>query len=151
MCQKIDFISLLDKEIKDKESVFSVIANCAFKNKIVTSVKEVISGFEKRESQGTTGMLDGFSIPHVSNKFVSKPAVVIVKLNNSIEWESMDGKPIDFIISLLIPEDEKNKTHLKVLSSVSKMLMNDEAKDRLRKAKDENTIKKIINDYIGID
>lgn len=61
----------------------------------------------------------------------------------------MDGKKINFVISLLIPEEEKGTTHLQLLSKVARLLMKEEVKNLLKEAKSELEIEAILTKYIA--
>src|SRR5699024_12822210 len=78
-----------------------------------------------------TGFTDGFAILHTKDKSIKQAGIVVLVNETGIEWESMDGKPARFFISLLIPEKEAGATHLNLLAAVSKMLVHDDVRERL--------------------
>lgn len=145
---ELDLKAYIDQSFTTQEEVFEFIAQVSVKEGFATSEEDVQQGLLEREKEGTTGMMDGFAIPHANKETIEKASLVIVRLSEAIDWDSMDGKPTDFILSLLIPKAEKGTTHLKMLSSVSKMLMRQEAKEALRNATSEEEIRKVINDNI---
>lgn len=57
-------------------------------------------------------------------------------------------KKIEFVISLLIPEEEKGTSHLKLLSKVARLLMREDAKNDLKQATTETDIENVLNKYI---
>ena len=93
----------------------------------------VLDAFKAREAEGTTGMMEGFAIPHA-------------KSDADVAWDSMDKKPINVAIALCIPGAEAGTTHLKILSDVAVLLMNEKFRSEVRAATDGATIAKIIND-----
>ncbi|MDZ5757357.1 fructose PTS transporter subunit IIA [Carnobacterium maltaromaticum] len=132
-------MNLLREELIDLESrattqneAFREIAKIAVKNGYGTDEKAIIASLVERESEGTTGMMDGFSIPHAKCSEISHPAIIILRMKNELEWNSLDGKPIKVIVSLLIPTEEAGTTHLKILAKVAKLLMNSEVKEGLK-------------------
>ena len=131
-----------------QSEVFQKIAEMAVANNIATSIEEVIEGLKNREKESTTGFMDGFAIPHTKSKAIKKPGIVIISLANGVEWNSLDGLPTKFVISLLIPEDEGGTTHLTLLSSVSRMLMHSDIRQKLLQAKDEESILHELNQVI---
>lgn len=138
----------LNESFSTQEEAFKFLANTVVKNGYADDAAAVDSALHKREEEGTTGMMDGFAIPHAKSKSISQANIVIVKLTRSIEWEAMDEKPIDFIVALFIPEEEKGTVHLTVLSKVARMLMRETVRDQLRQAQTEDQIDTILNDYI---
>ncbi|WP_408008144.1 PTS sugar transporter subunit IIA [Pseudalkalibacillus sp. A8] len=115
--------------------VFQKIAEIAVENGIAASAEEVVKGLQAREAQSTTGFQDGFAIPHTQADAVVKPAIVIVRTETGIEWESFDDQPAFFFLSLLIPKAEAGTTHLQALSSISRVLMDEEKRQELLDAK----------------
>ncbi|WP_054950837.1 PTS sugar transporter subunit IIA [Numidum massiliense] len=121
----------IDENLKTQKDVFARIAELAVVGGIASSKRRIVKGLLAREKEGTTGFLDGFAIPHTQVKDVLKPGIVIVRTMEGVEWQSMDGKPIRFTIALFVPEREAGSTHLTLLASLSRMLVHEEARERL--------------------
>ena len=117
---------LVDVFANSQKDVFKLISNEAVNKGYANDSNLLIEALNYRENEGTTGMMDGFAIPHAKSNTIKIPALIIFKLTNGVEWNSMDGKQIDFVISLLIPEEEKGTTHLQLLSKVARLLMKEE-------------------------
>lgn len=64
----------------------------------------------------------GIAIPHCKGGCVKEAAFTLVKLNQKIEWGSLDGEPVDYVIMLAAPNTADN-VHLKMLSSLAVGLM----------------------------
>mgnify|MGYP003459417226 CR=1 FL=1 len=136
-------ICLTSKATTQKE-MFTDIAKLAVSNGYATDISLIEKGLVKRESEGTTGMMDGIAIPHCQSENITSPGVFIFKSQHPIEWQAMDEKPVHFIVSLLIPKDEAGTTHLKILSTIARMLMKEDVKNELLNASDEVTILSIL-------
>ncbi|USK29264.1 fructose PTS transporter subunit IIA [Bacillus sp. CMF21] len=128
--------------------VFQCIADIAVQNGIATSADEVIKGLQTREAQSTTGFQDGFAIPHTQTAAVVKPAIVIVRTETGIDWESFDDQPAFFFLSLLIPKSEAGTTHLQALSSLSRVLMDEDKRQELLDAKTNEALAAFIEKAI---
>lgn len=137
---------------ESKEDVIQKIVDKGIKIGVIQAdyENELYEAFMKREEQGTTGLVDGYAIPHAQSPAVNRPAVVIFKLNNELDWESMDGKPTNFIFGILVPSEQKGTSHLKILSEIAKMLTKKAAKDQLSAANSKESIMKVIQDYTSI-
>ncbi|SDQ26219.1 fructose PTS transporter subunit IIA [Carnobacterium viridans] len=131
-----------------KEDVFNLISREAVDRGYAEDSNLLLEALNNREDEGTTGMMDGFAIPHAKSNTIKAPALIIFKLTEGVEWNSMDGKKIDFVISLLIPEEEKGSTHLQLLSKVARLLMKEEVKNLLKEAKSDSEIDTILTKYI---
>jgi len=98
----------------------------------------------EREEEFTTGVGYGIAIPHAKTKAVIKPTIVILKLSKAIDWESLDGKPVDLVIGLAVPEKEGNNTHLKIISKLSMKLMEQDFRQDLKNAKSDKEVLKLM-------
>lgn len=94
-------------------------------------------------------MMDGFAIPHAKDQSIKEPSILIVTLDQGIEWNSMDGQRINFVIALFIPDSEAGTTHLKLLSAVARLLMRNEVTEQLKVAQTKTEIATLLNEKIG--
>lgn len=98
----------------------------------------------EREEEFTTGVGYGIAIPHAKTKAVIKSTIVILKLSKPIDWESLDGKPVDLVIGLAVPEKEGNNTHLKIISKLSMKLMEEDFRQDLKNAQSDEEVLKLM-------
>lgn len=118
-----------DLGLQTQEEVFQFLAKIAEEKAIASNQIAVYKGLKERENEGTTGMMDGFAIPHVKSDAVNHPAIIVAKLQQGIEWDSMDGQSTKYVIAMFIPTVESGETHLRILSQVARMLMKSEFKE----------------------
>jgi PTS system nitrogen regulatory IIA component len=72
-----------------------------------------------RESLGSTAIGDGLAIPHVRNPIIfhiDKPIISLCFLENPIDFDALDKKPVDTIFTIISPSI---KIHLNILSRLS--------------------------------
>ncbi|MYL45223.1 PTS sugar transporter subunit IIA [Virgibacillus halodenitrificans] len=143
-----DFIQLQATETSQL-GVFRKIAAIAMEKGIASSEEEVVTGLKEREAQSTTGFQDGFAIPHTQCAGILKPAIVIVRTETGIEWESFDDQPAFFFIALLIPKEEAGSTHLQALSSLSRVLMDDNKRQELLEAQTNEKLAALVEKAIS--
>lgn len=108
-----------------RDDVLKYLADLAVENDLATDSAQVLAAYQKREEEGATGMTDGFAIPHAQSAVVKQSAMLVIKLKNPVEWNSLDGQKIDTVISFLIPEVDSD-AHLKYLSNTAKLLTHEE-------------------------
>ena len=87
---------------------------------------ELAAGFQAREAESTTGFGNGVAIPHAKLAGLKQPVVGLVTFEAGVNWASLDEQPVNIAIALIMPLDDPNKTHLKVLSKFARKLMDDE-------------------------
>ena len=116
----------LGQDFASRDDALSFISNEAVKRGIADDADALMQAFLTRESEGTTGMMDGFAIPHAKCDAVKTPSVIVVKDDSGVaDWDTMDQAPVNVAIALLIPESQAGTTHLKLLSKVAEALMDE--------------------------
>jgi PTS system fructose-specific IIA component len=138
----------LDSPAQNVGQALDFLSSKAAELGIVSDKQEVKKAFEERESEGTTGMLDGFAIPHAKCDAIHKASVIIAKFANDVAWESLDGKPIKVAISLLVPSAEAGTTHIQLLSKVAVMLMDENFRKQILASSDKQVIASLINNQL---
>jgi PTS system nitrogen regulatory IIA component len=93
-----------------------------------------------REDMASTGMGDGIAIPHVRNPVVlniDEPLVSLCFLEEPVDFQALDGKPVFCLFTLICPTA---KMHLHLLSRLSFILRDPEAKNAVMTQKTRNEI-----------
>ena len=144
-----DFVSeqnvLLNQRATTREEALHIISDYSVKLGVASNADEVYRGFMDREAIDQTGMVDGFAIPHCKTDAVSEAAVIVFKNVSQLEWPSLDGKPVNIAMALLVPGSEAGMTHLKLLSKTAVLLMDDGFKRLLREEDDASAVAAAIN------
>ncbi|MBL1225741.1 PTS sugar transporter subunit IIA [Enterococcus sp. BWR-S5] len=138
----------LNQSYADKKDVFRFLADQAVVLGIAASAQPVYEALELRESEGTTGMMDGFAIPHAKSTAITEPSVMIVSFTSGVEWDSLDGQPIRYAIALFIPDGEAGTTHLQLLSKIARMLMKQDFKEQFAAAQTPKALKDLLTNYL---
>ena len=97
-----------------------------------------------REEEGTTGIGEGIAIPHGKCNAVAKPGLAAMVVKNGVEFQALDGQPVELIFLIAAP-DTKDNVHLDVLSKLSVLLMDEDFTKRLKEAKDKKEFLDIID------
>jgi PTS system nitrogen regulatory IIA component len=97
--------------------------------------REIYDALLQRERLGSTGVGGGIAIPHGKMPRVSRMLGVFARLEKPIDYEALDGEPVDLIFLLLAPESA-GADHLKALSRVARALRDPALTARLRATKD---------------
>src|SRR5512140_660449 len=86
---------------------------------------KVLDAVLEREATRTTGIGNGLAIPHGKCAGVDHLVVAIGKPETPIDFESIDGRPVNLIVLLASPPDQTGP-HIQALARISR-LMNVEA------------------------
>lgn len=127
------------------DEVLAFLAKKSCELGVADDEQGVLDAFKAREAEGTTGMMDGFAIPHAKCDAIKQATVLVVKFSGNVAWESMDQKPVRAAIALFVPSKEAGTTHLQLLSKVAVLLMDEKFRASVLESEDPATIAAIIN------
>ncbi len=97
-------------------------------------VAGIASYLLKREDLGSTGIGRGVAIPHARLPDLQRPFGLLAKLKQPVEFDAIDGQPVDIVFVLLLPAAVENEA-LAALALVARTLRSPENLARLRAAK----------------
>jgi len=95
--------------------------------------KAVFQALIDRERIGSTGIGDSVAIPHGRLKGLQQAIGAFVILENPIDFDSIDQKPVNMIFALMVPEEATDE-HLQLLAQVARIFSNSDARKKLLKA-----------------
>ncbi|MGL4590137.1 MAG: PTS sugar transporter subunit IIA [Mycoplasmatales bacterium] len=130
---QIDYIEI-NAEIRTQQQLFEHIAHIWYRLEYISDQEAFIVDLKARESEQSTGFIDGFAIPHGKGATVLRPGVLYLKLTNPLTWETMDGQAITEVFSLAIPTDNSEKVHLQNLALISRKLVNQDFRTKIKAA-----------------
>lgn len=134
------------EDFASRDEALSFVSNQAVKAGVASDADAVMNAFLVREAEGTTGMMEGFAIPHAKSDAITEAAVIVVKDDSGVTgWDTMDGAPVNVAIALLIPGAQAGTTHLKILSKVAEALMDEDFRATVKGSTNAAEIAKTIN------
>ncbi len=92
-----------------------------------------------RERLGSTGLGHGIAIPHCRIENCTGTIGTLLKLAEPIDFDSVDGEPVDLIFALIVPE-EAHDTHLQTLATLAERFSQPQYLNRLRQAKTDSDL-----------
>ena len=96
-----------------------------------------------REETMSTGIGFGVAVPHASSDAIDKIVVAFGRSQTGVEFESLDSKPVHFVVLFLVPVAQF-QTHLKTLSAIAKFLNDRVTREALSNAHNAEDIMKIL-------
>jgi len=135
----------LNVTAKDKNDIINQMTNLMLKTGRITDLNAYKELVLKREEEGSTGVGEGIAIPHGKGDCVTEPGLVAMVVPNGVEYDALDGKPVNLLFMIAAPNTSDN-VHLDVLSRLSTMLMDTEFKNKLISAKSKAEFLNIINE-----
>lgn len=108
--------------------------------------RQVFDSLCGRERLGSTGLGQGVAIPH--GRTVGLPAAIgaFVRLDEGLDFSALDGRPVDLVFALAVPEHFSNQ-HLLLLSQLAEMFSDARFTEQLREAPDSASLYRLLSDW----
>ncbi len=105
--------------------------------------REILEILLQREKLGTTAVGYGVAIPHGKLPKLDKIFGLFARLERSIDFEAMDGQPVDLVFLLLAPEGA-GADHLKALARIARLLRDQDVAKKLRASRDAQALYSVL-------
>jgi PTS system nitrogen regulatory IIA component len=112
------------------------------------SEREVFEVLSQRERLGSTGIGSGIAIPHGKLAALDRLFGLFARLERPIDFEALDGQPVDLMFLLLAPE-AAGADHLKALARVARLLRDPEIVKKLRESRDAEALYAVLTSPPG--
>jgi fructose-specific phosphotransferase system IIA component len=116
-----------------KDEILAELVEVVGKNASIRDLDEVLRAVRDREEVLSTGIGSGVAIPHGKSAGITELALVAGVMPEGIDFEALDGKPVNLFFLLVGPESAAGQ-HVKALSRISRLLRRDSFRVRLTEA-----------------
>lgn len=122
----------LNMEVKTKENAISKLADMLYEDGRINERSLFIQDILEREKVETTDMGIGVAIPHGTSSSIVKNSIAIGRLTHPIAWDSRkEAKKISVIFLLAVCSENRDRTHLELISRIATLLLDDDFLDTL--------------------
>lgn len=125
--------SLVNVPGGSKKRVLEQIAKVLGRDLPDLDTQAIFESFIAREKLGSTGFGNGIAIPHCRMSGCASPFSAILRLDAPVDFDAIDGAPVDLLFVLLVPEAATDE-HLELLRQIASMLDREDVRERLRQA-----------------
>jgi PTS system nitrogen regulatory IIA component len=132
----------IDTDVSSKKKLLELIANItADQTRLPESI--IYTNLLNRERLGSTGLGQGFAVPHARLPDLEKTVGCFFRLKQPVNFESPDNLPVDLVFTIIIPQ-EAAEEHLLILSSLARIFSDADICEAIRAATSKEEIEKII-------
>lgn len=128
--------------VSSKKRLLDQIAQLAAASCSGLNEPEIFEALVAREKLGSTGIGEGIAIPHCRLAHCDKAVGLLLKLEQAVEFDAIDGRPVDLVFVLLVPEQNPEQ-HLKTLSHLANLFNDDDYRADLRQAQTSHQLYKV--------
>ncbi|MBP2652744.1 MAG: putative IIA-like nitrogen-regulatory protein PtsN [Firmicutes bacterium] len=118
-------------EASSQEECLQAMAGGMEKAGILSNKDVYIAAVAEREHKGSTGIGFGVAIPHGKSSGVQTPGLAFARLKSPVEWNSLDGKPVQLVFLIGVPEEAAGDAHIKILIALSRKLVHAEFREKM--------------------
>ncbi len=144
-CTNSDLVSI-DLEVMEKNEIFRKVSGDLIRLGLIPVEASLYQKLILREELMTTGIGNGFAIPHAFVSGLEKTIVYFIRLKEPIDFKALDGKPVQFVFVLVGPE-KKEGMHLKLLARLSRLIQKDEFRTGLKNISDQSSFLQTLQQF----
>ncbi|MBQ3879997.1 MAG: PTS sugar transporter subunit IIA, partial [Oscillospiraceae bacterium] len=144
-------VDLLSKESiklnaspKSKPEAIDMLIDLQVKGGKIADKEAYKAGILAREEKGSTAVGEGIAIPHAKSEAVKAPSLAAMTVPGGVDYEALDDEPSNLLFMIAAPND--GDVHLEVLSRLMTILMDEDFRENLLKAKDADEFLKVIDE-----
>ena len=134
----------LNASPKSKSEAIDMLIDLQVKGGNIADKEAYKKGILAREEKGSTAVGEGIAIPHAKSEAVKAPSLAAMTVPDGVDYEALDDEPSNLLFMIAAPND--GDVHLEVLSRLMTILMDEDFRDNLLKAKDADEFLKVIDD-----
>ena len=134
------------KATNKSEAISELIAALNQNANLVDS-EAALKAVMERESIRSTGIGQGFAIPHGKCNAVKALIMAVGRLSEPIDFGSIDGKPVEIVVLLVSPMD-RTGPHIQALARISRLMKSQQVSTQLKNA---NSPKELYDCIINCD
>lgn len=135
----------LNFEAENKEEAIEKFVQSIEKTGIVKDANVIKDALLEREKLGTTGIGEGFALPHARSSAIKDLTVAFFRSEKGFDFKAVDGKPVQLVFLLLAPVSAGGP-YLKVLAQISRLMRGEDFRNSLLEAKDVAALLQVIQD-----
>jgi mannitol/fructose-specific phosphotransferase system IIA component (Ntr-type) len=106
----------------------------------------IYTSLVEREKQSSTGMQDGFAIPHCRmDDPIQNTLVSLAVVREGMDFDAIDGRTTHLVVCLVTPR-KQNREHLRVLAGIAQLFASADFRDQLLHATSPGEVLQIIRD-----
>lgn len=133
---------VLDAEAGSKAEIIDILSKAIEAQGRLIDYKKYIQQVFEREETFPTSIGFEFAIPHGKSEAVRLAAVAFGRLKNEVTWS--EEEKVKYVFLIAVPEKEAEDRHLKILAQLSRKIMRDEFREKLKNSHDVEEILELL-------
>lgn len=132
----------LDKAFNNRDAIIDYILEQATIEGLITESNGLKTAILDRENQISTALGFDIAMPHGKSEVVKEPFVSFFRTKERFKWSEANEEQVQMVVLIAVPEANVENTHLKIISALSRKLIDDDFRAALTLEKDIEKIYK---------
>ena len=146
--QITEFITIeaidLDMKATNKTEAILELTRLLEKTGKLDSFDKTLEALKDREKLGSTGIGKGVAIPHAKTEFAKDLVIAFGISKQGVNFNAVDDEKVNIFFAFASPL-KNSQTYLKILARISRLIRNDDFRDKLLSAKTPQEILDFID------
>lgn len=131
------------QQISSKKRLLEQLAE-SVSDRLHCNADEVYDALLGREKLGSTGIGNGIAIPHCRLEQVNRATLVLMSLEEPIDFDAIDRRHVDLIFALLVPPHQCDE-HLATLAQIAELAQAEAKLNQLREKQNNEDLFEAFN------
>lgn len=134
----------LDLKATNKTEAMVELTKLLEKTEKLENFDKTLEALKDREKLGSTGIGKGVAIPHAKTEFAQDLVIAFAISKQGINFNAVDDEKVNIFFAFASPL-KNSQTYLKILARISRLIRNDEFREKLLNAKNPQEVLEIID------
>ena len=134
---------VIDLDVRTKDELLDAMLSNIAKSDKVLDIDIIRKAITEREKGPSTGIGNGFAIPHARTKGVSDFVISVARLKNPLDYGSDDKVPVSLVF-MIIATEQQDDQYIRLLSRLILRLRNEEFVQEIMHAENSNEVYELI-------
>lgn len=131
----------LKVEVSSREEIINLLADQLDAAGKIADKAGYLKAVEEREEEGPTALGENLAVPHGKTDAVKEAGFAMATLKNDIKWKGLEGdEDVSIVFLLAIPDSEAGTTHIKLLTDLTCLLVDDDVREAMIAATDKQQV-----------
>jgi PTS system nitrogen regulatory IIA component len=110
-----------EAQVRSKKHALDILSDMLADAGGGLSAGEILEGLVNRERLGSTALGNCIAMPHTRQPGIAGPVAAVLKLAEPIDFDAPDGKPVDLLFGVLVPEEGDPAELREILETVKEL------------------------------
>jgi len=138
-----------EAEVGSKKLALDLLSQTLADTSDGLTASEVLEGLVSRERLGSTGLGESVAMPHARVKGVEESVGAFLRLDEPVDYDSVDGQPVDLLFGVLVPE-ECSDAQINEIRELIQRLREPALQQQLREATDATELYNLLTDSLTV-